>query len=80
MRALELLKSVFMRSVPGEYVKDRRTQRFMTRMREAAAHLDAQEARSIAQEALPLDNESLFKWEDSNRQPSGLEKKDSRIA
>ena len=51
----------------------------MTRMREAAAHLDAQEARSIAQEALPLDSESLFKWEESNRQQSGLEKKDSRI-
>ncbi len=42
-------------------MKDWQKEHFTTSMREAAAHLHAQEARSIAQEALPLDNESLFK-------------------
>ena len=61
-------KSALVRSVLERYVENRQRERFMTRMRDAAACLDPEESYSIAQEALPLDNESLFQSEEPNPQ------------
>lgn len=58
-------KSALVRSVLERYVENRQRERFMKSMRDAAACLGSKESYSIAQEALPLDNESLFQSERS---------------
>ena len=45
-------------SFPEEH-DDRRHARFVVRLTEAAAAVDASDARALAEEALPLDNEAL---------------------
>ena len=52
-------KSLIAREVLAQYLADRRRDRLLARFTRAAAALDTAAALVVADEALPLDNESL---------------------
>ena len=52
-------KSLIARVALERFLADRRRDRFLARMTRAAAAIEAKDAITLAEEALPLDNESL---------------------
>ena len=52
-------KSLIARVALERFLADRRRDRFLARMTRAAAAIEANDAITLAEEALPLDNESL---------------------
>ena len=52
-------KSLLARKALGEFLERRRRERFVAELVRAAAAIDEEEARKLAAEALPLDNEAL---------------------
>lgn len=52
-------KSLIARTALEQFLDNRRRQRFLARLARAAAAIDSDEAATLVNEALPIDNEAL---------------------